>query len=321
MKCLITGAAGGIGSHLCEMLIARGHDVVGLDNFSVGQFRAPYITRWDIAKDRPASGRYDWIFHLAALADIVPSIRHPVQYHTANVTGTVRMLEFARWNRAKRFIYAASSSCYGDRPPTPTTESAPIVCRYPYALTKYLGEQYALHYATTYGLPVLSLRLFNVYGPRFRTSGTYGAVFGVFLSQIANGRPCTVVGDGTQRRDFTYVSDVCQALIAAAEAPESSCGQSYNVGTGYPRSINELVHLLGAGDNVVHIPWRPGEPAVTQADISRTTKAMLWAPAVTLEQGTAIMRELIPEFKTAPLWTPELIAEATKQWNQYLGDS
>src|SRR5207244_634487 len=164
--------------------------------------------------------------------------------------------ECARGVRAKRFIYAASSSSYGIPNVYPTPETAPINPLYPYALTKYMGEELLLHWARTYKLPAVSLRLFNVYGPRSRTTGAYGAVFGVFLAQKIHGQPFTVVGDGRQTRDFTFVTDVAGAFIAAAESDVS--GQAMNVGSGSHYSVNRLVELLG-GD-VVHIPKRPGEP-------------------------------------------------------------
>ena len=159
----------------------------------------------------------DWVFHLAARADIVPSIQKPMEYHQVNVTGTVSVLEAAREAGVGRFIYAASSSCYGIPDICPTPESSFIRPMYPYALSKYLGEQYSLHWNQIYGLPSVALRLFNVYGPRTRTSGAYGAVFGVFLAQKLARKPFTVVGDGTQTRDFTYVTDVARAFLAAAK--------------------------------------------------------------------------------------------------------
>ena len=175
-------------------------------------------------------------------------------------------LEAARRTGVKRFVYVASSSCYGIPSSYPTPETAPADPRYPYALTKYLGEQLVMHWAQVYRLPAVSVRLFNVYGPRARTSGTYGAVFGVFLAQLLAGEPLTIVGDGEQTRDFTFVTDVVDALIAVAESDK--IGEIYNVGSGQPVSVNELVRLLGSPPSV-HIPKRPGEPDCTWADISK----------------------------------------------------
>src|SRR5205814_2657722 len=180
---------------------------------------------------------------IAALADIVPSIQNPAAYHKSNVDGTLSVLEASRKHGVKRFVYAASSSCYGIPDVYPTPETAPIRPQYPYALTKNLGEQMAMHWGQVYKLPVVSVRFFNVYGPRSRTSGTYGAVFGVFLAQKLKGKPFTVVGDGTQTRDFTFVTDVVDACAVAAASKAS--GEIFNVGSGKPTSVNRIVELLG----------------------------------------------------------------------------
>jgi len=326
-KAVVTGGAGFIGSHIVERLLAAGHSVLVLDNFSTGRpenlahlLRDPRLSveRVDVANDSqlPALfGGANWVFHLAALADIVPSMDRPLDYHRANVDGTVAVLEAARQARVHRFIYAASSSCYGipDRYPTP--ETAATRPQYPYALTKVLGEQCVLHWGQVYRLPVVSLRLFNVYGPRSRTSGTYGAVFGVFLAQKLAGRPYTVVGDGTQSRDFTFVSDVVDACVTSAEA--SVTGEVFNVGTGSPVSVNRLTELL-KGD-VVHIPSRPGEPNRTHADIGKIRHHLGWRPKVSIDEGIAILLKNIEYWRQAPVWTPETIQGATRDWFRYLG--
>jgi len=257
----------------------------------------------------------DWVFHVAGLADIVPSIEQPMGYHRANVDGTVAVLEAARLAGVKRFIYTASASCYGIPDVVPTPETAAIKPEYPYALTKYIGEHYVLHWGKVYRLPVLSLRLFNVYGPRSRTSGVYGAVFGVFLAQKLHNEPFTVVGDGTQTRDFTFVADVADALVTAAESDLSD--DVFNVGSGNTYSVNRLVELLGG--NVVHIPKRPGEPDCSWADISKVRKLLAWGPKVSFEEGVRILIEHIDYWRDAPLWTPEIIQEATADWFKYLG--
>ena len=233
-KALVTGGAGFIGSHLVERLLALGHDVSVIDNFvadseknlaAVRDHPRLIVHHADVAAAEtivPMLAGVDWVFHLAALADIVPSIQHPLRYHRANVDGTVSVLEAARAGGVKRFIYAASSSCYGIPDVLPTPESAPSRPMYPYALSKYIGEQYVRHWHQTYGLPAISLRLFNVFGPRARSSGTYGAVFGVFLAQKLAGKPFTVVGDGTQTRDFTFVTDTAEAFVAAARSDVSA---------------------------------------------------------------------------------------------------
>lgn len=262
----------------------------------------------------------DWIFHLAAKADIVPSIENPELYHQVNVTGTLNMLQLARALKVKRFIYAASSSCYGIPTSYPTGEEFLKKPMYPYALTKFLGEQYVMHWAKVYGLRALSLRLFNVYGPGSRTSGAYGAVFGVFLAQLANGKPLTIVGNGRQVRDFTFVTDVVDAFVKAAGCDLS--GETYNIGTGDPQSVNRLVRLLACEDGtaVVNLPDRPGEPRKTQAKTTKAYMDLHWEPKVSFKEGVEIMRRLVEDYKDAPLWDKESIEVATKSWFQYLGD-
>ncbi len=327
MKTLVTGGAGFIGSHLCELLLARGHDVVAIDSLIAGReanlatfgdhprFRFVKADVNDAAAMGEAIAGVDWVFHLAGLADIVPSIENPALYFRNNVQGTLAALEASRAAGVARFIYAASSSCYGvpDRYPTP--ETAPIRPQYPYALTKRMGEELTLHWARVYQTPALSLRLFNVYGPRSRTTGAYGAVFGVFLAQKLAGKPFTVVGDGEQTRDFTYVTDVARAFLAAAE---SDCaGEALNVGSGGCYSVNTLVALLGG--EVQHIPKRPGEPDTTFADTAKIRRTLGWEPEVSFERGVAAMLERIHDWQDAPVWNEGSIAKATEKWFQHLG--
>jgi len=238
-----------------------------------------------------------------------------VKYMKTNVNGTLAVLEAARHARVRKLVYAASSSCYGLAGELPTTESAPVRPEYPYALSKYLGERTALHWGQVYGLPVISIRMFNVYGPRVKTTGAYGAVFGVFLAQKLHGKPFTVVGDGTQRRDFVYVTDVARAYLLAAESDRT--GEVYNLGGGgQPPTINDLVRLMG-GD-VVYVPKRPGEPECTWADVSKIRRHLGWTPAVSFAQGVASMLRHIEDWRTAPLWTPDTIEAATRVWFQHL---
>ena len=258
----------------------------------------------------------DWVIHLAGIADIVPSIEAPQDYFSTNVQGTLNVLECARQCAVKRFVYAASSSCYGIPDSYPTPESAPIRPQYPYALTKYMGEELVMHWAQTYQLPAVSLRLFNVYGPRVRTNGAYGAVFGVFLAQKAHGKPFTVVGDGTQTRDFTYVTDVAGAFVKAAES--SLSGEIMNVGSGGHYSVNYLVELLGG--EPIYIPKRPGEPDCTFADTGKISELLGWKPKVSFEQGVQNMVAHLDAWNDAPLWDPTSITHATKAWFQYLGN-
>ena len=326
MKCIVTGGAGFIGSHLVERLLLLGHQVAVLDNLSTGRnenissFKLKKLKlvkidlSYNINRIFPYFKNIDWVFHLAALADIVPSIEHPDKYYQTNVNGTVNVLEAARIGGVKRFIYTASSSCYGIPGSCPTKESALIDPQYPYALTKYMGEIYALTYGKLFKLPVISLRLFNVYGPRSRTSGAYGAVFGVFLAQKLHNLPYTVVGDGRQKRDFIYVTDVVEAFIKAAES--TVAGEIFNVGTGKPQSVNQLVKLLGG--RVTYVPKRPGEPYYTQADILKIKKVLGWQPKISFKEGVKKMLENIDYWKKAPVWTPKKISTATKEWFKYL---
>ena len=328
VKCVVTGGAGFIGSHLVERLLSDGADVVVIDNFATGRrenlaafldnprlvLHEADIVDADLVSLFKGAER---VFHLAALADIVPSIQAPVPYHRANVDGTVAVLEAARAVGVKRLVYAASSSCYGIPDVYPTPETAEIRPMYPYALTKYLGECCVLHWAKTYGLPAVALRLFNVYGPRSRTSGTYGAVFGVFLAQKLAEQPFTVVGDGRQTRDFTFVTDVVAAFIAAANSDVS--GIAMNVGSDHTYSVNRLVELLEGP--VVHIPKRPGEPDCTYADTALIKSRLDWRPKVGIEEGVAALVSQIDYWRAAPVWTSESIGEATKDWFKYLGNA
>jgi UDP-glucose 4-epimerase len=326
VRTVVTGGAGFIGSHMVDRLLAEGHEVVVIDNCSTGRLENlahvkgnPHLTVHvaDIARDD--IGVFfmgaDWVIHLAAIADIVPSIQMPVPYHRSNVDGTIAVLEAARAAKVKRLVYAASSSCYGIPDIYPTPESAELRPMYPYALTKMVGEFYVLHWAKTYKLPALALRLFNVYGPRSRTSGTYGAVFGVFLAQKLAGKPFTVVGDGKQTRDFTFVTDVVDAFYAAANSVAT--GLAMNVGSDHSYSINRLVELLGGP--TVYIPKRPGEPDCTYADTRRIKEVLGWKPEVKLEEGVGKMLANIDYWRDAPVWNVESIQEATRDWFSFLG--
>ncbi|MDD4955591.1 MAG: SDR family oxidoreductase, partial [Candidatus Omnitrophica bacterium] len=309
-KAIVTGGAGFIGSHMVDRLISEGYNVTVLDNFSNGRRKnlAHHkdnknltIIETDISDFNAIKDYFkniDIVFHLAALADIVPSIVNPLNYYKSNVTGTASVCEASRLSGVKKIIYAASSSCYGIPDSFPTPESAEIRPQYPYALTKYLGEQIVLHWGQVYKLPVVSLRLFNVYGPRSRTSGTYGAVFGVFLAQKLNNKPFTVVGDGKQTRDFTFVTDVANAFYLAAKSDLKN--EIMNVGSGNTYSVNKLVELLGG--EIIYIPKRPGEPECTFADTAKIKKLLKWMPQVSFESGVKTMLDNINNWSDAPVW-------------------
>lgn len=325
---VVTGGAGFIGSHMVDLLLARGFRVRVIDDLRGGRESnlahhagddALSLERTDIRSLDSRSAAFRdarFVFHFAGIGDIVPSIERPTEYMSVNVQGTVQVLEAAREARVSKLVYAASSSCYG-LAATPTREDHPIAPQYPYALSKYQGEQAAFHWHKVYGLPVNSIRIFNAYGTRVRTTGAYGAVFGVFFRQKLARRPFTVVGDGTQRRDFIYASDVAAAFLAAAESPLA--GELWNLGAGNPQTVNRLIELIG-GDRV-HIPKRPGEPDETWADIGKITEQLGWRPRVPFEEGVARMMAEIEHWRDAPLWDAESIETATQSWFRYLGGS
>jgi UDP-glucose 4-epimerase len=322
---VVTGGAGFIGSHMVDHLLDRNYRVRVIDNLSGGRLANLAHHRGnpdlafeqadirDLEPDAALFDGADYVLHFAGIGDIVPSIERPIEYMDTNVQGTVRVLECARRAGVRKFVYAASSSCYG-LASVPTREDHPIAPQYPYALSKYQGEQAAFHWHRVYRLPVNSIRIFNAYGTRVRTTGAYGAVFGVFFKQKLASKPFTVVGDGTQKRDFLYASDVASAFLLAAESEKA--GEIWNLGAGNPQSVNRLVELIG-GD-VVHIPKRPGEPDVTWADISKIKSELGWRPRIAFEQGVGWMMAEIDNWRDAPLWDPESIRQATRTWFEAL---
>tara|TARA_E500000178_G_C17027375_1_gene758735 strand:+ start:803 stop:1795 length:993 start_codon:yes stop_codon:yes gene_type:complete len=327
MNILVTGGGGFIGSHLCEKLVHDGHKITIIDNFCIGRKSnlknikdKVKIFDKDIRKYHSIKDLFkkiDIVFHLAALADIVPSIENPNDYYTTNVTGTYNILNLSLENKVKRFIYTASSSCYGIPKKYPTKETAEINPQYPYALTKRLGEELVIHFSKVYKLNASSLRFFNVYGPRARTSGTYGAVFGVFLAQKIARKPFTIVGNGKQTRDFTFVSDIVEALIKVSQKKNLS-GEVFNVGSGKTVSVNKIANLL-KGDKI-KIPKRPGEPDITFACIKKIKNKTHWKPKISIEKGIQIMLKHLNDWKYAPVWTPNKIKKQTKKWFYYLGN-
>lgn len=322
---VVTGGAGFIGSHMVDLLLERGFKVRVIDNLVGGsivnirhhqnnpdfEFEERDIRSYE--EGDPLFNEAAYVFHFAGIGDIVPSIEKPKEYLSVNVQGTVHMLQCAQAAGVKKFVYAASSSCYG-KAKTPTRENDTISTLYPYALSKYMGEQSAFHWCQVYGLPVNSLRIFNAYGTRSRTTGAYGAVFGVFLKQKIDNKPFTVVGDGHQTRDFLYVTDVVKAFLSAAETNRS--GEVYNLGAGNPQSVNKLVSLLEG--EIVYIPKRPGEPDCTHADIAKITSELDWKPQVSFEEGVNLLMQNINYWKDAPLWDKNSIAKATESWFKYL---
>ena len=317
---IVTGGAGFIGSHMVDLLIEEGYEVRVIDSLVGGREDnlshlhndSLVFERRDIRSFSPDDRIFkeaQYVFHFAGIGDIVPSIERPLEYMSANAQGTVHMLECARYAGVKKVVYAASSSCYG-LADVPTREDHPIAPQYPYALSKYQGEQACFHWHHVYRLPVNSIRIFNAYGTRSRTSGAYGAVFGVFLKQKLDGKPFTVVGDGTQSRDFLYVTDVARAFYQAAVTDR--VGEIYNLGAGNPQTVNRLIELLGGP--VVHIPKRPGEPACTWADISKIKTQLGWRQRINFEEGVRRILDNIEYWRNAPLWDSETIAKATRTW-------
>jgi len=323
---IVTGGAGFIGSHMVDLLLGEGFCVRVIDNLAGGRLQNLSHHQGNpnlqveirdirgVNENDPFFKEVRYVFHFAGIGDVVPSIERPLDYLDTNVMGTARVLEASKNAGVSKFVYAASSSCYGIAQ-VPTSEGAAIQPQYPYALSKYLGENAVMHWGKVYKLPVNSIRIFNAYGIRSRTSGAYGAVFGVFLAQKLAGQPFTVVGDGTQRRDFLYASDVARAFYLAGTTDRVN--EIYNVGAGAPQPVNRLVELLGGGE-IVHLPKRPAEPDCTWADISKIRHELGWEPLVGFEEGVSRMIENIDYWRQAPVWNEQSIAEATSQWFKYL---
>ncbi len=325
-RVLITGGAGFIGSHTVDSFLKKGFNVRVIDNLVGGnlkniehlknnknfQFEKQDILKLD--KVRKFISECEYVVHFAGIGDIVPSIKYPKKYFENNVLGTVKLLDILNPKKIKKFVYAASSSCYG-KAKTPTDENHLINPLYPYALSKYQGEQIALHWHKVYKFPVNSIRIFNAYGTRSRTTGAYGAVFGVFLKQLIAKQPLTVVGDGSQRRDFLYVSDVAEAFYLATTTKIT--GSIWNLGSGNPQSVKKLVQLLKP-KKVIFIPKRPGEPNITYANIKKIQKDLNWKPVISFEEGVSTILDNIEYWRNAPLWNKSNIAKETKLWFKYL---
>ena len=323
-KYIVTGGAGFIGSHLVEALVKKNKKVLILDNLSTGRInniksfknKIRFIN-CDISREGNWMKEFRGkciVFHLASLADIVPSIENPIKYFESNVKGTLHVLNSCRKAKVLKFVYSASSSCYGIPKNYPTKENEKMDPKFPYALTKKMGEDLIVHWAKVYKIPFISLRLFNVYGTRSRTSGTYGAMFGVFLAQKLAKKPYTIVGNGKQTRDFTYVSDVVDSFIKASRSNLKN--EIMNVGSGKTVSILEIINLL-EGEKI-HIKKRPGEPDCTFADIKKIKQKLNWKPKINIKQGIQLLLNDINYWKKAPVWTPKKINKATKLWFKHL---
>ena len=291
-RSVVPGGAGFIGSTLVDHLERIDHKVIVLDNFVSGKKanlahhkkKDVKIIRVDISKSKNLDKYFkkvDYGFHLAGLAEIIPSIKNPKKYFNTNVLGTLKVVEAAKRAGVKKLIYAASSSCYGSPKNLPTSEKEKIDIKHPYGLTKFLGEQLVLKYATNFNMPNISFRFFNVYGPRLNMSGQYSAVFGNFLKQKKNNKPLTIVGDGKQTRDFIHVDDLTNAFIKVAKS--RLVNKIYNLGSGKEISINKIANLFGG--KKTFIPKRPREPKRSLANISKIKKDINWKPTITIQEG------------------------------------
>ena len=327
VKSLVTGGAGFIGSNLVDQLVKKKHKVIVLDNFSTGRqsnlshhkIKNVKIIKVDISNSKHLDKYFndvDYVFHLAGIADIVPSIENPSKYFKSNVVGTLNVVQAAKRAKIKKFIYAASASCYGIPDKFPIKENAKINPMYPYAFTKWQAEELIMHWAKIYNFPAISIRFFNAYGPRSRTSGAYGAVFGVFLAQKLANKPLTIVGNGNQTRDFIHVYDLVNGIIKAASS--NKVGKIYNIGGGKEVKVNKITKLIGG--KKVHIPKRPGEPNRSLADISKIKKDLNWQPKIKIEEGVENLLSNIHYWKDAPVWTPKSIKSETKTWFKLLGE-
>jgi len=320
---LVTGGAGFIGSHLVDLLVSLDYKVTIVDNLSTGSLLniEHHVGSIDfIEEDMSCTGAWQkavrdnkYIFHLAGLASIVPSIEDPSSYYRSNVMATVNLLDSCDQHLSK-LVYSASASCYGKNPPLPTKETAPISTEYPYAHTKYVAEEICMHWFKVYRTPVVSDRFFNVYGPRSRSGDSYGAVLTTFLGQHLNGLPLTVVGDGNQTRDFTFVSDICQGLYKSAL--HGKPGSVYNLGSGMPRSVLDMANLISS--NIIFIPERPGEPQATFADISKAETILGYRPVVNLEDGIELVKAKTDNSSNIKGWSEADIMAATSAWFKHL---
>lgn len=290
MKSLVTGGAGFIGSNLVDRLLEIGHEVIVIDNEYSDVHEKFYWNeraqnyKYDIRdyeKTRPLYDGVDYVFHFAAEARIQPAILNPIEAVSINALGTCTILQCAREAGVKRVMYSSTSSAYGMNE-SPNVETQYEDCLNPYSVSKVSGEKLCKMYTGLYGLPTVIFRYFNVYGERQPLKGQYAPVIGIFLRQRSNDEPLTIVGDGEQRRDFTYVGDVCQANILAAitDVDSSSFGQVYNVGTGKNYSVNQVASMIS--DDIINIPERLGEARISLANNQKLCNTFGWEPKMEL---------------------------------------
>ncbi len=292
IKSIVTGGAGFIGSNLVDRLVKEGHKVIVLDNFISGKKKNlshhskknVTIINLDISSNKNLIKYFkgiNFVFHLAGLAEIIPSFKNPKKYLINNTLGTLNVLEAAKKAKIKKFIYAASSSCYGVPKKIPTSESESVETNHPYAFTKFLGEKAVINYANLFRMPNISCRFFNVYGPRLNDKGQYGAVFSNFLTQKKKNKPLTIVGNGHQTRDFIHVDDLTSAFVKIIKSNFKN--KIYNLGSGKETSINKIANIIGG--KKIFIPNRPGEPNRSCANISKIKNDINWQPKISIKNG------------------------------------
>lgn len=297
---LVTGGAGFIGSHLVEALLRRGDRVRVFDNFSTGRHENVKHLHDDIEliegdlRDfdavRRAVASVEVVFHQAALASVQRSVDDPMTTNAVNVTGTLHVLMAARDAGVRRVVFASSSSVYGDTPTLPKVETQAPQPLSPYAVSKLAGEQYCMAFSVVYGLPSIALRYFNVFGPRQDPHSEYAAVIPRFIDRMVRGLPPIIYGDGLQSRDFTYIENVVDANLAAADAP-ASCSMVFNVGAGERTALLDLVaqinRVLGSRLTPEHHPPRAGDVRHSLASIEAIGQTLGYAPRITLAEGLA----------------------------------
>lgn len=299
-KAVVVGGAGFIGSHVTDALIEEGYEVAVIDDLSAGKKEhvnekaaLHVLDMRDQAAIEPIFKDVDVVFHLAAKPRVQYSIEHPDETNNINIGGTVSVLMSAQKNNVRRVVYSASSSAYGNQETLPLTEDMKPDPLSPYGLQKYVGELYMKLFSGVYGLETVSLRYFNVYGPRLDPEGQYALVIGKFLKQSKAGEPMTVYGDGENTRDYTHVKDIVNGNIRAAMSDNVGKGEVLNLGAGRQVTVNELTQLIGG--SVTHLEPRL-EPKYTLADTTRAKTLLGWEPTISIEEGIA---ELKREFGLA----------------------
>ena len=296
-KVVVTGGAGFIGSHLARALQAEGYDTHSIDNYAGGRFpdrvtEGVTYHEGDIRNMDTLVSVFegaDFVFHTAALPRVQYSLEHPVETHEVNVTGTLNVLQAATETGVTRVVYSASSSAYGDQATLPLVESMPAHPMSPYALHKYIGEQYCQLYSDVFGLETLCLRYFNVYGPQADPFGAYALVVAKFIQQRVEGVPLTIAGDGKNTRDYTHVTDIVRANILASTKDTVGKGEVLNLGGGHNVSVLDIANFVGG--EVVHVEARL-EPKDTLADTSKAKELLGWEPTITLREGIAELKEI-----------------------------